>query len=381
MNNMISNLWNNFSNIWYNMVDTVKTATAVLVIGGGIACIFAIVFFSVFKIRKINQTLAIMLSTVLSCFLMIPVISAFNNLVDIKVEGSVIDEGKAEIKAQKAEVEKLKAENKIRNLERERLENQVTMAKQSIEIEALNDNIKLLENAQISMQSFEKILEVALLKTNLKQTLIKKEQLTKQETGWGINADSYYDEVLVIIAHDIEAKFGVDLNQVKVSKLTDNSVAVSGIRPKYIGSSKNIADTILKEYRRNNYKRGVLDSVNTKYDSVSRGIVDREANKYESDFQRRLSEGLELDFMDDALIQLAQNFLKVMLAPVYKDIKFTDSEQPEALPLMKYLQKELEKNQHRKIELLEINDSLLLLNKNAEKAAAEIEEEQPGLIE
>jgi hypothetical protein len=236
---------NKLMGFWYDMVNTVQTATAVLVIAGGVAGIFAIVFFSMFKIRKINSYLAIILSTVVSCFLMIPVISSFNNLVDITIEGGIIDEGKAEIKAQRAEVARLKAENTIRDLEREKLENKITIAKQSIEIEALNDNIKLLESAGISMQSFQKILEVALLQTNLKQTLVRKELLTSPEPGWGLRADFFNDEVLVVITHDIVAKFGVDLNEVKVSKLDGNTVAVSGVIPKFIGTSKNVSDQII----------------------------------------------------------------------------------------------------------------------------------------
>jgi hypothetical protein len=367
---------NAFVNFWYKMVDVVESATSVLVIAVGLAGIFAIVFFSIFKLRKRDSRVAIIVSTLLSCFLMVPVISAFNNLVDIKVEGSIIDEGKAEIKAQRAEVARLKAENKIRDLEREKLENQITMAKQTIEIETLNDNIKLLENAGISMQSFQKILEVALLQTNLKQTMVREEPLTPLEKGWGLRAEYHYDEALVVITHDILAKFGVDLNEVKVSELDGNTIVVSGIIPKFIGTSRNVSDTILKEYRTVNNKKGVVSSVDTKYDSSSMNLVDREANTYESEFQRKLSEGLELGFMNDAVVQLAKNFITVMLAPVYMNIKFTEEEQPEALPLMKHLQKELEENQNRKIELLEINENLLFVNNNVDKEVAEIKENQ-----
>jgi hypothetical protein len=361
------------------MVNTVQSATAVLVIAGGLVCIFAVVFFAMFKIRK-NSYLAIMLSTVVSCLLMVPIISSFNNLVDIKIKGYIIDEGMAEIQTQRVEAARLKAENKIRELEKEKLENQITMAKQSIEIEALNDNIKLLENAGISMQSFQKILEVALLQTNLKQTLVRKEPLTAMEEGWGLRADYYNDETLVVITHDILAKFGVDLNVVKVSKLDGNTIIVSGIIPKFIGTSRNVSDTILKEYRRVNYKNGEVSSVDTRYDSSSIAKVDRKANVYESDFQRKLSEGLELGFMNDAVVQLAKNFITVMLAPVYRNIKFTEDEQPEALPLIKHLQKELEENQNRKIELLEINENLLFANTNADKEVTKIEEEHDKLV-
>jgi hypothetical protein len=362
------------------MVDAVKTATVVLVIGGGFAGIFAIVLFSIFKIRKINANLAIMVSTLLSCFLMVPVISAFNNLVDIRVEGSIVDEGKAEIQAQRAELERLKAENRVKMLERERLDNQITIAKQSIEIEALNDNIKLLEHAELSMQSFQRILQIALLQTNLKQTLVRKEHLTPFESGWGFKADYFNDEILVILTHDINAKFGVDLNEIKIVKLDGNNVIVSGIRPKYIGSDRYITDIPVKEVRRVNYKKGIVASIRIENNPESLNKADKYAKEYEDDFQRKLSEGLELGFMNDAVVQLAQNFLTVMLAPLYKNIRFTDAEQPGALPLMEYLQKELKDNQNRKIELLETNEDLLLVNEKNETEAVEIEVEQ-GLLE
>lgn len=370
----------NFLTFWYNMVDAVKTATVVLVIGGGFAGIFAIVLFSIFKIRKINANLAIMVSTLLSCFLMVPVISAFNNLVDIRVEGSIVDEGKAEMQAQRAELERLKAENRVKMLERERLDNQITIAKQSIEIEALNDNIKLLEHAELSMQSFQRILQIALLQTNLKQTLVRKEHLTPFESGWGFKADYFNDEILVILTHDINAKFGVDLNEIKIVKLDGNNVIVSGIRPKYIGSDRYITDIPVKEVRRVNYKKGIVASIRIENNPESLNKADKYAKEYEDDFQRKLSEGLELGFMNDAVVQLAQNFLTVMLAPLYKNIRFTDAEQPGALPLMEYLQKELKDNQNRKIELLETNEDLLLVNEKNETEAVEIEVEQ-GLLE
>jgi hypothetical protein len=121
--------------------------------------------------------------------------------------------------------------------------------------------------------------------------------------------------------------------------------------------------------------------VDTKYDSSSMNVVDRKANEYESEFQRKLSEGLELGFMNDAVVQLGKNFITVMLAPVYRNIKFTKEELPDALPLMKHLQKELEENQHRKIELLEINENLLLVNNNVDENITKTQEENNILPE
>ncbi len=45
--------------------------------------------------------------------------------------------------------------------------------------------------------------------------------------------------------------------------------------------------------------------------------------------------------MDTAVIQLAQNFIKVMFAPLYKNISFEDKDRPNSLPIMEHLRKEL----------------------------------------
>ena len=282
---------------------------------------------------------------------MVPVISSFNHLVRIKVEGPIFEE-------ENSRLELLKRQNKINALEKEKLENQITIAKQTIEIEALSDNIKLLENAQLSVQSFEKILELALLQTNLKQTLVRKEPLQSLQSGWGFLADYYYDEVLVVHTHDIIAKFGVALNEIKVSKQSDDTVIVSGIHPKFIGTSKNITNTPIKEIRTNNYKRGVLVSVDTNYKASGISQANSYAEQFEKEFQTKLSEGLELNFMDDAVIQLAQNFIKVMFAPLYANILFDTVERPGALAIMDYLKGEIKNNNEKKNELLKASDNL-----------------------
>ena len=369
---------NVFTNFWYNMVNIVQTATALLVIVGGLAGVFVIVFFSILKLRKRNASLAIIISTLLSCTLMVPVISSFNNLVKFKIEGAIIDGGRAEIRAQRAEIERLKAENRIRALERERLDNQITIAKQSIEMEALNDQIQLLEYAQLSMQSFQKILELALLQTNLKQTLVRKDPLNSPSAGGWFGPDYYYDEVLVIVTHDIIAKFGVNLNEVRIALIDGNTAVVSGIRPTFIGTSRNIADTLVKEIRRVNIKNNTVDSVVVQNNRNAMQRADNYANSYETDFQTRLSEGMELGFMDDAVIQLAENFIRVMLAPLYRNIRFDTVHRPNALPLMEYLQKELKESNDLRVEMREANAALALADEKLEIEITEGEQNLSG---
>jgi len=349
-----------FFNFWYRLTDFLKSATLVLVIAVAFAGVIITLCFSIFKLGKKHYILAIIFSTIVSCILMVPVITAFNNLVTSRIEGTIIDEGKAEIRAQRAEAERLIAENKMKLLEREKLDNEITIAKQSIEIEALNASNMLLERARLSMQSFQQIAELALTQANFSQTLVRKEPVTPIETGWGLLADYYYDEALVIIVHDINAKFGVDLKEVKIAKAPDNSVVVSGIRPKFIGANQNESKTLVKEIRRVDNKLGVPYRVRIKDQRQDTILADIKAEQYELEFQKKLSEGMEMAFMDNAIVQLAQNFIKIVLAPIYSNIVFNNAEAPGALPLLDYLTKEINENNEEKYKLLQINEQFIL---------------------
>jgi hypothetical protein len=172
--------------VWFDVISSIKSATAVLVIVTGIAAIVGAILFSILKLSKKNQTAAVVFPSLACCIVMIPVVTSFNNLVETAIKETAGNKNTAEMQAQ---------------------------------IDSLNDTITLLENAQLSFQSFQKILELALLQTNLRQTDVHKTQITENQEGMGINADWYHDEALVITTHDINAKFGVDLNAVKISRV------------------------------------------------------------------------------------------------------------------------------------------------------------------
>jgi hypothetical protein len=346
--------------LWFEVLEFLRNTGSVLLIAGGFAGIIFILYISIGKIMKKNPVVAILFSTICNCILVVPIITSINHFADIKAGNIFIDEAKAEVQVQKTQAELLKRENRVRLLEKERLETQAELAKKDIEIVNLSRSKTLLENARLSMQSFQTIAELALTQANFKHTLVRKEPVTPLETGWGIRADYFYDEVLVIINHDINAKYGIDLNEVKIVKLSDDSVVVSGIRPKYIGSDKIYRDDVVKEIRRIDNKFGVQYRVTRQNDRQYLLQADEKAQNFELEFQKRLSEGMELAFMDDAIIQLAQNFIKIVLAPIYNNIEFRDEQSSGALPLMEYLTKELRDNDEEKFNNLKISEELII---------------------
>jgi hypothetical protein len=351
---------------WYKAADYIKNASAVLVIAISMLVIFIVIFFSISKIKKASPALAVIFSTFVSCILMVPVITSFNSLVDKKITGGILDDARAEIQLQRAEAERLRAENRSRLLEQERLNNQLTISRQSIMIQELNERNMLLERARLSMQSFQQIAELALIQTRLQQTMVRKEPTTPLREGWGLLAEYYNDEVLVIMTHDINAKFGIDLKGVRISKIDDNSVAVSGIVPIFIGADQNERSTLVKEIRRVDYRYGNPYRTRIQDDRRDLILADIKAEQFELEFQRKLSEGLEMDFMTGAIIQLAQNFIKIVLAPLYDNIVFETESRPQAMPLMDYLAQEIRDNNEEKYKLLGNNEQIILLFEQGE---------------
>jgi len=69
---------------------------------------------------------------------------------------------------------------------------------------------------------------------------------------------------------------------------------------------------------------------------------------------------MEMAFMDNAIVQLAQNFIKIVLAPLYSNIVFDNAETPGALPLLDYLTKEINENNEEKYKLLQMNEQFIL---------------------
>jgi hypothetical protein len=344
-------------------LEYIQGAAALLV---SIACLAGIIFViwaSVFKIK--NHQAAIVASSLICCIIMIPLVISLNFYIRKTVETTILNE-------EETKVSKIRAENKARLLEKQRLENEVIIAKQSIEIEALNRKNILLERARLQLQGFQQIAELALTQADIKYNLIRLEPTTPIEKGWNIRAEYYRDEVLVVSSYDINAKFGIDLKDVNVTKINNNSVVVSGIRPKYIGTNKWERNNLIKEIRRVDYKYGELFRtriLDARQDVI---LADNKEQQFDLEFNRRVKEGMELAFMNDVIIQLAQNFIKIVLAPVYDSIIFDNIIHPESLPLMEYLAKELKENNEEKYNLLQINEQIILNLGLPEKDAAEL---------
>lgn len=204
---------------------------------------------------------------------------------------------------------------------------------------------------------FQKIAEIALIKTNIQQTKVWNGPISDLEAGWGIKADYYDDNLLVINTYDIDAKFGIDFNNIKIKKISNQKIQVSGITPTYIGSSKNIKDSQVKEIRRYDYdSNGNIKKINVKNDSISIKEADSIENELDKEYQKSLQSMENWEYLNDAIVTFGQNFVKLIFAPVYDEIVFTDEEDAEALTLKEYIETEIKNGE---AEALNLKKSLI----------------------
>ena len=371
----------------YVLKDGLSTTYSVLIIVAGLAGIGLTIYLAV----KIPNKIASIAVTALGVFLcMIPVITSFNALVDKQATNNLAKEYQAELAYRKMELDKLEQE-KIN------AEQKIINTRQAIELKSIESKLRLLENAQLQINEYTEISEMNLLETNLKQTSVHRkitrplevEKWTEGMWLWKEDKErASYDEAIVIWTHDIIAKFGFDMKEIRIanSQEIQNTILVSGVKPKFTGKTKDKHHKELAEVRttfldpkeiKNTFGHvtGVpIENIMKKHLNYKETYINKNKDRVATDyadvcreeFNERLLQGVETKFMEEPIKKLSEKFLKLILAPLGKTIIFVEETSEDALSIEDYL-----KNQ---MEMLE-NKKTTIKNKPNDEAIKELDEE------
>ena len=261
------------------------------------------------------------------------------------------------------------------------------------------NNCKLCDlYSQLQIGSYKEIAEVNLLETNLKTITVSFKDYNKKETdkGW-VFSDRHleHDEALVVITHDIIAKFGFDINEIRIVDSEDvpNTILVSEVKPKFTGTTKNKADKILTEMRHWNFdvdkmiKAGIdtdnfekIKQCPAEYKHVSLDFTKTAtamsyADEVISEFNNRFMQGLETEFLNKPLEELCKKFIKSILLPLNKKIVFVEQVQEGALSIDDYFKTKIEKTASKLEEAKTVGAEKVLkeVNEEIEQVGREIE--------
>ena len=241
----------------------------------------------------------------------------------------------------------------------------------------------------MQINNYKEIAEVNLLETNLKQTTVSLEQLGDvRKNDWGLFLSDEYlecDESLAILSHDIVAKFGFDINEIKImdSEEIPNAILVSKAKPKFTGSIKNKVDKILTEVRHRELdiqkaKENGIDTSGkywgdfpTKYRHGSI-LFEREAeairyaDRVINQFNELFSKGLETEFLNKPLEELCKRFVRSILLPLNKEIIFTENSKLKALNIDEYFKTKMEAKERKIKEVKSISNDEIIQKVNQE---------------
>jgi len=191
------------------------------------------------------------------------------------------------------------------------------------------------------------------------------------------------------------AKFGFDINEIRIidSEDVSDTILVSGVKPKFTGTTKNKANKILTEMRHwslanDKMKRAGIDTeqFKNKYqvpaeykqlsvDFAKQAIAMSYADEVISEFNNRFMQGLETEFLNKPLEELCKKFVKSVLLPLNKKVVFVEQVKEGALSIDDYFKTKIEKASSKMEQAKTVGADKILkeVNEELEQIGREIE--------
>ena len=320
-----------FPNPFKKTVSTFARLAASIVL---IACIIFTITISVTFFSRPIPLFGILISTIISCFLTVPATLLLEPLFKqpVKKQDSHNMEGK--LAAQQNEIKTLKARN-------EELQDKSSFYERKIQ---------LLENLSSNLDTYKDVFKVCFRDYQQNATIKQRERLaeannTNHLKKWLSSSSKNYDEILSIMECLITYQRGIDLQNIRIAKIKEDTVVVSGIVPEYTTPPRFDYQEFFSELRHvKQDKNGKTKNVKIKTDDKSQLQLAKKQDEYKAMFEEAFKNGSKQD--DDApeIIKRAQDFIKIILQPIYKYVEFDDnaviSKNP--MPILDFLRSEQE---------------------------------------
>lgn len=214
---------------------------------------------------------------------------------------------------------------------------------------SLQNEIDFLRHAQLSIQDLERIMELNLLKTTLHQTEVKDTWIGTQKLfeNRGDKRTQYASvgkNYLVILTHDLTAKYGINMKELRAYEDETGRLVVSGVKPIFTGMTgvsdkKQYAEVVNSFFSAD----GTLVEKYFSMDKKDLQAASDYADWCVNEFHRKVETMEDLDSnVYEQVSDSAENLLTVILSPTGKEIVFSQEDKEGAVPLMDYLQQKID---------------------------------------
>ncbi len=297
-----------------------------------ILCDAAVAFGCIILFSRTLPVLGIIIAASLSALLAVPVTLLLLPLLKPLIKASE-DEKDAALAEQREHIEQLEKEN----------------AEYSENEENYERRIALLENLTFNMETYQDVFKVC-LRDYQKTGAIKQREVFNEEDYANVikrmlkQPSKNYDEVICIMDTMVKYQRGVDLQKVRIAKVNNHTVIVTGIKPEYITPPRFEYKDFFSEFRHVKLdKNGNKQHVTLENDAYSKIVLERKQNEYKTIFEDSFMNGDKQEEDSDELIQRAEDFIKILLEPVYRHVEFERAELlSSTLPLLDFLHAEID---------------------------------------
>ena len=235
------------------------------------------------------------------------------------------------IRKQKEEIDELQSQNE----------------KYKTEQKSFKEKIHLLENLTLNMETYQDVFKMCFREYSQTSTLKNREQFNESDYTNVIkklldSPSKNYDEILSVMDCCVQYQRGVDLQNIKIAKVNDTTVVISGIKPEYTTEPSFKYKDFFSEVRHVKLdKNSNIRDIHVENENDYRTLLDQKKEQYKTEFEQSFINGKTIEEDADEIIKRAKDFVRIILEPIYPNVEFEDGKvAKEALPLLEYLKNE-----------------------------------------
>ncbi|MCR5761807.1 MAG: hypothetical protein K6G00_00315 [Treponema sp.] len=212
----------------------------------------------------------------------------------------------------------------------------------------------LLENLSFNMITYQDVLKMCFRDYRQEGIIKQREQFNEEDYSNPIKKflempSKNYDEVLSIIDWLVTYQRGVDLKNIKIAKVNDDTVIISGITPEFTTQPHFEYKDFCTEIRHVKLdKNGETKQISIENGEKARSILNNKTSEYKKMLEESFSKGGKPDEDAIEIRTRAQDFIRIILQPIYKNIEFEEEAvSSSSMPFLEFLTAET--NSYKKL--------------------------------
>lgn len=308
-----------FTRFLASLKNTVFAVSKTVAIAGLLICIITTICASIELLAKNHPITGIIISSLLCCIFMIPL-----TLLCLNLFKSTDASGQEKSVQNEQEINKLRKEK--------------------------NDykrKIMLLENLSFNMVTYQDVLKMCFRDYKQEGIIKQRESFNEEDYSNPIKkllgaTSKNYDEVLSIIDWLVTYQRGVDFTNIRIAKTGEDSVVISGITPVFTTPPHFEYKDFCTEIRHVKLdKNGDTKQITIENGDRAQSVLQKKTDEYKHILEENFAQGNKPEEDSFAIKTRAQDFLRIILQPIYKNIEFEEQAlSSNSIPLLEFLNNE-----------------------------------------